>query len=88
MSDPRISVRQRVQVTDSLEGVALYLNRLAAWLGEQGLESEADMVNESAKSLLACCWWLNRPLRAQLPPSKWAGMEPGVPYHQASDQHR
>jgi len=71
MAEIRVSVRDRVKVIEDIEGVALYANQIAVWLGEQGLEVEADMVNDAAKSLLASCWWLERPLRPQLPPQRW-----------------
>ena len=71
MSDRRISVHDRVSAIDHLEQMALELNQIASWLGREGCEIEADAVNDAAKSLLASCWWLDRPLRAQLPPQRW-----------------
>lgn len=64
-------MRDRVGVIADIERAAFYVNAIAAWLGEQGLETEADMVDASAKGLLASCWMLERPLRAQLPPERW-----------------
>jgi hypothetical protein len=77
MADP-ISIRDRVQVIDQLERTARWANLMATWLSEHGLETEADMVNESAKGLLAACWWLSRPLRRR-PPSagRTASRRPG-----------
>ena len=71
MPETRISVHHRVNAIDQLERTARYLNLMATWLGEQGLETEADMVDASAKGLLASCWMLDRPLRMQLPPQRW-----------------
>ena len=71
MAEIRVSVRDRVKVIADVEAMALYANSVAAWLGEQGLEVEADMVNDAAKSLLSACWFLDRPLRVQLPPQRW-----------------
>jgi hypothetical protein len=71
MSDQRISVHDRVQVLDALNSVAWYLNRLAGWLGRNGVETEADMVDQAARDLLASCWLLERPLRPKPPPEVW-----------------
>ena len=71
MAEIRVSVRDRVKVIADIEAMALYANSVAAWLGEQGVETEANAVDDAAKSLLAACWWLDRPLRAQLPPQRW-----------------
>jgi len=68
MPDQRISVRHRVLAIDHLERVALDLNEVASWLGEAGCQTEADAVNDAAKSLLASCWWLSRPLSYALSP--------------------
>ena len=70
MADSRISVHDRVAAIDHLEAAALDLNQVAAWLGQAGCEPEADTVNDAAKSLLAACWWLNRPLSPGLPPQR------------------
>lgn len=90
MPDSRISVHDRVAAIDHLEAAALDLNQVAAWLGQAGCEPEADAVNDAAKSLLAACWWLNRPLSPRLPPQRWQqpGMGRSVPYQQAADQQR
>jgi hypothetical protein len=69
--DRQLSVRQRVEAIAYLEAIATQLNTMAAALAERGAWTEADMVDASAKSLLAGCWWLDRPLRAQRPPERW-----------------
>ncbi len=73
MPDARISVHERVQALQRLEGIAFELNQIAAWLGDAGVETEADQLDRSARDVLATCWLLNRPLRPQLPPERWAG---------------
>ena len=50
--DSRLSVHQRVQVLQQLEQGARWLNKLASWLGEQGAESEGDMIDQAAGT----CW--------------------------------
>ena len=69
--DRRLSVHDRVLAIDALEQRARDLNLMAAWLSEQGCEVEADAIDTASKNLLACCWWLSRPLNPQLPPSRW-----------------
>ena len=83
-------MHDRVAATDHLERVALDLNLVASWLGQAGCEPEADAVNDAAKSLLAACWWLSRPLSPRLPPQRWPqpGMEPAVLPPQPADQQR
>lgn len=71
MPEIRISVRERVRVIADIEAMAHYANSIAAWLGEQGLETEASAVDDASKSLLSACWFLDRPLRSQLPPQRW-----------------
>ena len=71
MPDRRLSVRDRVAAIESLEATARHLNLISAWLGEAGLEVESDAVNDAAKSCLAACWWISRPLSPRLPPSRW-----------------
>ena len=90
MSDPRISVRDRVQVLAQLEQGARWLNALAAWLGSRGVESEADVIDQAARDLLAACWMLERPLRPKPPPELWktAGTGHNVPAQQGGDQQQ
>jgi hypothetical protein len=54
-----------------LELVAWQLNGLANWLGDDGHETEADMAEGAARSILAACWLLSRPFRRDLPPDRW-----------------
>jgi hypothetical protein len=90
MADQRISVHDRVLVLDQLNACAWWLNRLAGWLGHNGIESEADMVDDAARDLAAACWLLSRPLRAKPPPEQWKGAGTGlsIPSQQAPDQQR
>jgi hypothetical protein len=94
MADPRLSVHQRVQILAQLEHGARWLNALAAWLGQRGVESEADMIDQAARDLLAVCWLLERPIRPKLPPTRWsdgqqtAQSAPQSAYQQVSDQPR
>ena len=87
----RVTVHDRVQVLDQLDGAAWWLNTMAAWLGEQGCETEADTVQSAAHACLASCWWLGRNLRPQPPPERWhdgGGMGLTIPYQQRPDQQR
>ena len=43
----------------------------AAWLSGFGVESEAEILEQSARSVLAACHLLGRPFRPQLPPGRW-----------------
>jgi hypothetical protein len=90
MAERQVSIRHRVQAIDQLEGTAAFLNTMASWLAERGLENEADAIDVAAKNCLSACWWLSRPLRPQLPPTRWhdGGMGRDVPYQQAADQQR
>lgn len=71
MSDRRISVHDRVQALGRLNAIAFELNKIAAWLGEVGVETESDMLDKAARGILAACWLLERPIRLQLPPERW-----------------
>jgi hypothetical protein len=90
MADQRISVHDRVKVLDQVNGAAWWLNKLASWLGSRGVETEADMIDQAARDLLAACWLLERPLRLKPPPERWhdGGTGLGVPYQQAPDQRQ
>ena len=97
MAEQRISTRQRVQVLQELETGAKWLNALAAWLGQQGIESEADVIDQAARDLLAAAYMLERPLRPRPPPERWQfgcthpdppGTGPAVPSQQPSDQQQ
>jgi len=52
MPDSRLSVHDRVAALEHLERVARDLNLMAAWLGEAGIEYEADLLDGSARDLL------------------------------------
>lgn len=71
MADQRLSVHDRVQILSQLNQGAFWLNKLAGWLGRQGVETEADMIDQAARDLLAACWLLERPLRPKPPPEQW-----------------
>ena len=84
-----LSVHDRVQALTAMEANAVELNAIAAWLSKAGAETEADMLEQAARSVLASCWLLERPLRPQPPPERWeAGTGQFVPYHQVPDQGR
>jgi hypothetical protein len=63
------------------------LNLVAAWLGEQGVEHESDMIDGAARDLLAAAYLLERPLRPRLPPQRW-GTGLTVPHQQPADQQQ
>jgi len=67
----RISVRERVAALDALEALAWQLNQAGAWLGECGAETETDMLEQAARSILAACWLLSRPIRGEPGPERW-----------------
>ena len=71
MPDQRLSVHDRVTAISHLEKLARELNLMSAWLAEHDMETEADAIDVAAKNLLTCCWWLDRPMRPQLPPQRW-----------------
>jgi hypothetical protein len=71
VTDRRISVRERVQALQRLEALAFEVNQISAWLAGAGIETESDMLDQAAKAVLASCWLLSRPVRAQLPPERW-----------------
>jgi len=78
MSDQRITVRDRVQALERLNAVAWELNQVATWLAQAGIETEADMINQAAKDLLASCWLLERPIRARPAPERWSQPQQAV----------
>jgi hypothetical protein len=73
MPDQRISVHDRVAALDNLERLAFELNRAAAWLGREGCESESDQLDHASTLILSACWLLERPIRRQPTPERWAG---------------
>jgi hypothetical protein len=72
VSDQRLSVHERVRSADYLAWLAREANKAASWLSERGLETEADKAELAAVHLMACVALLERPIRPQLPPEKWA----------------
>jgi hypothetical protein len=76
MPDQRLSVHDRCQILGQLEQGARWLNALASWLGQQGVESEADMIDQAARDLLAAAYLLERPLQPKPPPERWP--QPGT----------
>jgi hypothetical protein len=75
--DNRLSVRERVRSADYLAWLAREANKAAAWLSEQGLETEADKTELAAVHLMAAVALLERPIRPQLPPERWQGAPDG-----------
>jgi hypothetical protein len=94
MPDPRLSVHDRVGWLHWLNWAAWQLNRAGARLGDAGCETESDMIEQAARSVLAACWLLERPIRPQLPPQQWrdgtqtAQSQPYQAYPQASEPPR
>ena len=71
MTDRRIRVQDRAQALGRLDAMAWELNQISAWLGEHGIETEADMLEQSARGILAACWLLSRPIRPEPHPERW-----------------
>jgi hypothetical protein len=71
LSEPAARRRQLLAALAHLERVAWDLNSAATWLGDEGHETEAEMIEQSARSILAACWLLYRPYRKELPPGQW-----------------
>lgn len=71
-ADKRLTLRERSQALAHLDQLAWQLNAAATWLASLGVETEADMIEQAARSVLASCWLLERPLRPQLPPGRWS----------------
>lgn len=71
MPDSRLSVRERVRSADYLAWLAAEANKAAAWLSQQGCETEADKAELAAVHLMAVVALLERPIRPQLPPERW-----------------
>jgi hypothetical protein len=72
VTEPAARRAQLAAALAHLKRTAWDLNQGATWLAEEGHETEADMCEQSARSILAACWLLSRPFRAQLPPGRWA----------------
>ena len=56
---------------DRLDAIAWELNRAAQWAADEGKETEADMLEQHARGVLAVCWLLSRPIRPDPPPQPW-----------------
>lgn len=80
MTDGRISVRERMRALERLNDLAFELNAAGAWLGECGAETEADMLESAARSILSACWLLERPIRPDPPAGQW--QQPDAPQRQ------
>jgi len=63
----------------ALEAAAFELNQIAAWLADNGIETEADQIERAARDLLAACWLLSRPVRYPPPPERWQQPADGYP---------
>lgn len=71
-----ISVRERVRAPERLKAIAFELNAASVWLAREGAGTESDQLDQldqAAARVLAACWLLERPIRPQLPPSRWQG---------------
>ncbi len=71
MTDGRISVRERMRALERLDRLAWELNQAGAWLAECGSETEGDMIEQAARSVLSACWLLSRPVRGEPGPERW-----------------
>ncbi len=69
--DRRISLHERVQAVDRLEAMAWEANQIASWLARSDIETESDFIESAARTLLAACHLLSRPIRADAPPERW-----------------
>lgn len=79
MTDRRISVRERVRTLDYLDWLARELNKAAAWLGDAGFETEADVLDGAARDTMAVVGLMSRPLRIKPPPEGWQDAPDGHP---------
>jgi hypothetical protein len=61
-----------VSATDRLDTLAFELNKAAVWASDTaGDETAGDLLDQAAKNVLAAARLLDRPLRADPPPSRW-----------------
>jgi len=72
-------VHNRVLALQALEAMAFEANRIAAWLGREGCESESDQLDHASTLILSACWLLERPIRRQPPPDRWQPAQPSYP---------
>jgi hypothetical protein len=77
VSEPAVARAQLASALAALERTAWELNSAASWLSREGHETESDMIEQSARSILAACWLLSRPFRAQPPPERWSAAQQG-----------
>ena len=64
-------MQERIRALEALEAIAWQLNAAGAWLGECGAETESDMAESAARSVLSACWLLSRPIRPEPPADRW-----------------
>jgi hypothetical protein len=72
------TLHELVQALDRLNALAWELNQIGSWLADNpSTETPSDMLEQAARSVLAACWLLERPLRPQPPPERWQGAPDG-----------
>jgi hypothetical protein len=75
--DNRISIRDRWRAADYIAWLADELNAAADWLGDQGLEVEADEAELAARRAAKAAWMVARPLLPDPPPERWQQHQDG-----------
>ena len=63
----RLTVRQRVEAIEHLGAIAESLNDAAIWLGNADAHACAELAEQAAEKLAACCWILGSAIRAREP---------------------
>ena len=71
------TLHELVSACDRLDALGLELNKAACWAADAGDESAADLLQEAAIRVLAAARLLDRPLRADPPPSRWKVQQDG-----------
>jgi hypothetical protein len=80
--DNRITIRDRWLSADYIAWLAEELNAAADWLGDQGLEVEADEAEQAARRAAKVAWMVARPLLRDPAPSRWQQARgPNGPQH-------
>jgi hypothetical protein len=77
VTEPAARRAQLASALAHLEMVAWDINRAATWAANEGHETESEMLEDAARSVLASCWLLERPFRPQLPPGAWRQQQAG-----------